>query len=40
VPVYDELSEVREEVLDTGNVVVLDEFWGQIVSMPVSHTVG
>lgn len=29
MPVYDELSEIGDEVLDTGNVVVLDEFWGR-----------
>lgn len=26
MPVYDELSEIGDEALDTGNVVVLDEF--------------
>lgn len=38
MPVYDELSEIRDEALDTGNVVVLDEFWDEIVSQPVSQS--
>lgn len=29
MPVYDELREIGDEALDTGNVVVLDEFWGR-----------
>jgi predicted kinase len=29
MPVYDGLSEIGNKALDTGNMVVLDEFWGR-----------
>lgn len=40
MPVYDELCEIGDDALDTGDVVVLDESWGRTVSQSISHTVG
>jgi hypothetical protein len=37
--VYDGLSEIGDEALDIGNEVVLDEFWGRIISQLISYIV-